>query len=176
MKVYLKNILLIFFASQCIAAEEKILYLESNESFINISDKNREAEAWATCSAVYQLTASFYKDEQPNQAKVLENQANGAKVAVLMSHFDLANLRKETSVDRFRSTWKLSQLLAESMPETRLNMILADAERLNKQGSDIFINKISATLKVCHDNLEGQQVYIDLWRDLYKSGLLSAEE
>ena len=52
-------------------------------------------------------------------------------------------------------------------------MILADAETLGGSGTEEFVTKIAATATVCAANLKGQQFYIDLWRDLAKSGVLA---
>jgi hypothetical protein len=52
-------------------------------------------------------------------------------------------------------------------------MILADAETLGESGSEKFIERVAETTKVCMSNLEVQQTYIDTWRELAKSSLLT---
>jgi len=170
------SLILFFVAAQCIASEDNMSYLESDEQFIRILDKNREAEAWATCAVVYSITASYYEDENQEQAAVWKNQANGATLAVAMSHFSTIFEEDDVSKERFESTWELAQVLAKGIPETRLAIILADKKSLEKSGSDLFPQKLAETLRVCHGNLEAQQAYIDLWRELFKTGMLKSKD
>lgn len=106
------------------------------------------------------------------QARQYKDLSNGASMAVLMAHVS-DGLSADITQNKFNALWNFSKTLADSIPETKRTMILADSEALGKEGSDKFIEKVAATIKVCISNLEGQQTYIDTWRELAKSGLLT---
>jgi hypothetical protein len=56
---------------------------------------------------------------------------------------------------------------------TQRTWLAAEAEAsTGKQNAKAFLDNLSATISVCGENLEGQQLYIDTWRELVKSGLL----
>ncbi len=55
-------------------------------------------------------------------------------------------------------------------------MILADGEALGDSNFEKFASKIGASVKVCVANMEAQQAYIDLYRQMAKSGLLTLPE
>jgi len=147
-------------------------YVDGSKPFLAIKDVNRQAEAWGTCSAAYDVMAMFLIESNPAQAKQYKDLGNGASMAVVMSHV-ADGLTEDINQDRFNSLWNYSKTLADSIPETKSTMILADAETLGESGAEKFITKVAATVKVCMANLEGQQTYIDTWRELAKSGLLT---
>ena len=82
-------------------------------------------------------------------------------------------LSSDITPSEFAALWSYSKTLGDTITETRSTMIMADAESLGAKGAETFIKKLSATIKVCQSNLEAQQSYIDLWRELAKSGLLT---
>ena len=47
-----------------------------------------------------------------------------------------------------------------------------NAENIGEEDKQVFFDKVVQTGKICIENLEDQQGYIDAWRDLAKSGLL----
>jgi len=147
-------------------------YLNESQPFLLIKDVNRQAEAWGTCSAIYDVMAMLLTESNPAQAKQYKDFGNGASIAVLMTHVS-DGLKPDMSSEQFNSLWSLSKILSNSIPETKRTMILADGEMLGKTGSEKFIEKVATTAKICMENLEGQQIRIDAWRDLAKSGLLS---
>jgi|TARA_B110000908_G_C10192800_1_gene421351 hypothetical protein len=147
-------------------------YVDGSKLFLSINDTNRQAEAWATCSATYDVMAMLLNESNPAQAQKFKDLGNGASMAVVMTHVT-DGYSKDIDQDRFNSLWNYSKTLADSIPETMKTMILADAETLGESGTTVFITKVAATVKVCIANLEGQQVYIDTWRELAKSGWLT---
>ena len=152
-------------------ADTETSYIVGNKQFLSIKDVNRQAEAWGTCSAAYDVMAMGLGESHPAQAKQYSDLGNGASIAVVMSHV-ADGLSSDMSPERFNALWNYSKTLADSIPETKTTMILADAETLGDSGAEKFISKLAETVKVCMANLEGQQTYIDTWRELAKSGLL----
>ncbi|AHJ00702.1 hypothetical protein VPUCM_2743 [Vibrio parahaemolyticus UCM-V493] len=55
-------------------------------------------------------------------------------------------------------------------------MIMAEGERTPANKKSEFMDKIANTMAVCQNNLNLQQAYIDMWRELAKSGLLKLSE
>lgn len=147
-------------------------YVDGSKPFLSIKDVNRQAEAWGTCSANYDVMAMLLAESNPAQEKQYKDLGNGASMAVVMVHVS-DGLVPDITPERFNSLWNYSKTLAYSIPETKRTMILADAETLGDKGTEKFITKVAKTTKVCMANLEGQQTYIDAWRELAKSGLLS---
>ena len=147
-------------------------YVDGSKPFLAIKDVNRQAEAWGTCSATYDVMAMLLAKSNSAQAKQYKDLGNGASMAVVMVHVS-DGLVSDIPPERFNSLWNFSKTLADSIPETKRTMILADAESLGKSGTETFITKVAATTKICMANLEGQQTYIDAWRELAKSGLLT---
>jgi hypothetical protein len=66
-----------------------------------------------------------------------------------------------------------SKMQGETLPDSQYTALMADLERLD---ADKFSANVLATQTVCLDNLPRQQMYIDLWRELAKSGLLVLPE
>jgi len=54
-----------------------------------------------------------------------------------------------------------------------MNTLLADLEADSSEGNEAFLSDLGKTIEVCALNTEGQQTYIDLYRDLARSGLLT---
>ncbi len=147
-------------------------YVDGSKPFLVIKDVNRQAEAWGTCSAAYDVIAMLLNESNPAQAKHYKELGNGASMAVFISHV-VDGFTEATNQDQLNSLWNYSKILADSIPETKKTMILADAESLGESGADEFLTKLVVTLKVCIANLESQQIYIDIVRDFAKSGLIT---
>lgn len=154
-----------------VAVAEDDSYLNVEGKIIEIADVNRQAEAWGTCAAAYDVLAMFFED-QPARAQQFRNFGNGAELAVIMTHIS-DGLDQDMGQQEFSSLWNYSKTLGESIPETRKTTMLADAESAGKEGMDEFLQRVGNTVKQCVSNLDGQQAYIDTWRELAKSGLLS---
>ena len=141
--------------------------------FITIDDVNREADAWATCSAAYEIMAALLEESEPIISQNLKNMSNGAHMAVTMTHvYDGMQSNPDMEQAGFNVLWTMSKVLGESIPETKVIALLTDANHSPK----IFPHKLAATIVICNKNSEGQQMYIDLWRILAKSGLLEFRE
>lgn len=153
-------------------AEAVDAYVDGSTLFIQVDNVNRQAESWATCSATYEVMASLLENTDPAQAQQYRDMSNGAALAVGMTHV-MDGIDDDISSESFTSLWNYSRTLIQSMPETQTNMILADAERYSEDDASSFYEKLGATTKICILNLEGQQLYIDFWRDIAKSGLLT---
>jgi hypothetical protein len=161
--------------SSCFVSANEGTFLADDTDFLKISDVNRQAESWATCAAAYDLVATFFPDE-PNNAQQYRDFANGAELAVVMSHVNEAT-DKDVTPAAFRAMWAYTKTLGDSLSSTRKTSILAEAEQADDESKqNAFYKKIGATVNVCTDNLKAQQYYIDSWRDLAKSGLLVVEK
>lgn len=152
------------------SASSGATYLAEEKPFIAIKDVNREAEAWATCAASYDIMAELI-GPQSARAQQLSELANGSELAVTMA-LVIDDLSEEMEPERFEALWTYAKHAGQEIPKTRRTAILADAETLGSDNSEMFVNKISETVKICVENLELQQMYIDMWRELAKSGLL----
>jgi hypothetical protein len=80
------------------------------------------------------------------------------------------------SLELINAIWAYSKMAMESWPESKRTTMMADAERLGQEGFEEFMSSVGETNKICISNLETQQMYIDIWRDLAKSGLLKFPE
>jgi len=145
-------------------------YISSTKPFSEIKDPNRQADAWGTCAATYQITAELMEADS-NKAKLFREQSNGASVAVVMTHVN-AGIKKNMNQSEFNALWNFSKTLMRSIPEVQRTRMLSDMESYLDQDSSIFFNKLKNTLEICTRNLDGQQFYVDSWRNLAKSGLL----
>jgi len=164
----------ILILSPVVAVAEDESYLNVEGIIIEIENVNRQAEAWGTCAAAYDIIAMLFED-QPARAQQFNDFSNGAELAVTMAHVT-DGLEPDMGGERFSTLWNYSKTLGKSITETQMTMILADAESAREEGSERFFKRITKTVETCISNLEGQQVYIDTWRDLAKSGLLSIPE
>ena len=146
-------------------------YVDGTKSFLKIKNANRQAEAWAMCVASYKVMAVILSQSAPARSQQLKELSNGAKVAILMSQVT-DGLSTDMAPGKFNSLWKMAQLSSIELPKTRITMLAAELESANKKGKEAFLNNLSATVAVCAKNLPAQQMYIDTWRELAKSGLL----
>ncbi|WP_025442279.1 hypothetical protein [Vibrio parahaemolyticus] len=151
------------------------IFLESDSPFATYDDVNKEAQAWGICSSVYLIGSEIFTSTQPATAKQYKQLSNGAKLAIVMTHVQ-DGLTEDIDPDRFNSLWTYSQSLMDSIPETALTMIMAEGERTPANKKSEFMDKIANTMAVCQNNLNLQQAYIDMWRELAKSGLLKLSE
>jgi len=159
------------FSIGAIAEETGASYLD-DRLFLEIKDVNRQAESWAMCAATYDFMAAVLSEAQPARSRQLKDIANGAEMAVIMSMVS-DGLDSEMTQERFYSLWTMAKLAGSELPLTRRTMLAADAESSSdKKGAKVFFANLSATMSVCVKNLEAQQMYIDTWRELAKSGLL----
>jgi hypothetical protein len=164
---------LLFSLSVLSVAEDTVgeSYVSNAQSFFLIENVNRQAEAWATCSAVWDIMAqlSTTNGGSKSEIELHSNRGSGAKMAVAMSF--LSGMLSDDSVDQnqLNATWRVAQTALESMPDVQMTVMLADLEA---KGYAEWLPDLGATMTVCMDNLEGQQSHIDGWRALASSGLL----
>ena len=142
------------------------------QSFILKENVNRQAEAWATCSAVWDIMVMMTTDDSKSKAEEYSNLSNGAKMAVAMSFVSELVKADDFDKERFNATWTFAKTALESMPEVQMTSMLASLEH---RGVDSWMPDFGATMKVCTDNLELQQAHVDSWKALATSGLLKFE-
>lgn len=152
------------------AAENGTPYVDGSKPFLAIKDVNRQAEAWAMCAATFKFLGAIFSDTQPAKAQKLSELSNGAEVAVVMSIFS-DGFDPNISQDRFEALWSAAKLAGSELPKTSLTNLAAELESMPDAGKEIFFNNLSATLEVCAKNKEGQQMYIDMWHEIMKSGV-----
>lgn len=149
-------------------------YVDNSKPFITINNVNRESEAWAMCAATYDLMAELFVKDQPARAKQFSELANGAELAIAMSIIT-DGFVKDIKPERFNALLNVAKTASTELPKTRRTMLLAELESSTsnkKNDGGNFMSNLSATFEVCVRNLESQQMYIDNWRELAKSGLL----
>lgn len=157
------------------ASENGHSYVDDSMSFIANSDVNLEAEAWAMCAASYTVMSEIILDTRPIQAKKLAELANGAELAVTMSIFT-EDLDPDVSLKKMDTLWKAAVIIGHQLPQIRKDILLADAEADTVNNNGQFFSDLQATVKVCSDNILSQQFYVDSWRSLMQSGILSSHE
>lgn len=160
--------LLICFSSELIAEGKS--YVDDSIKIIDTADIHREAQAWGICAAAYDLIAEILQESAPARAKLLSDLANGAELAVIISMVT-REIDDEMTPEQFNNVWNFSKISGGEIPKTMLNVLLADLEADNSEGKSTFLADLGKTVVVCASNSEGQQAYIDMWRDLAKSGL-----
>lgn len=148
-------------------------YVDGSKPFIAIKNVNRQGEVWAVCAAAYDVMSEIFRS-QPAQSKKMKELGNGAELAVIMT---LVNdgMKKDITSTKFNALWSYAQIAGKEWPKVSMTTILADAEVLGTKGSDKFLDKMTLTVKICMNNIESQQAYIDSWRALAKSGLLKLQ-
>ena len=124
------------------------------------------------CSATYTILSRIMRGEKPARAKQLKQLANGAGVAVTMAVV-LDGMEKDISKERFSALWNTAKLMGSELPQTKLVGLQAELESATGDRATVFSKDLNATFKVCLNNLKGQQFYIESWRELAKSGLLT---
>lgn len=169
-KILTVCVLLIFFLTPSHASNIEA-YVDGSKPFIKIKNVNRQGEAWAVCAAAYDVMSGLFKKTHPAQSQKMSEFGNGAELAIMMT---LVNdeMKKDISRAKFQSVLKYAQIAGTEWPKLSMTTILADRETLGTKGRKVFLEKITLTTKVCLNNIEAQQMYIDSWRALAKSGLI----
>ncbi len=146
-------------------ADNQDSFIKGSSPFNLIKDVKREAEAWATCAATYEITSQMYAKDKPATSKQLHQHANGSKLSILMAI--ALKSHHEISSKELTSLWEYGQLQVESLPDIQETAILALLEQAeDKKGQDDWLGKLAKTLDICNENAEGQQMYVDAWREL----------
>jgi len=170
MKTIIPVIVLVLCYSFEVMAEGKS-YVDEVVKIIDIQDPHREAEAWGICAAAYDLMSEIMQESAPARAKQLGDLANGAELAVIISMI-ASEIDDKMTPEKFDNVWNFSKLSGGEIPKTMRTRLLADLESDSSKDKSVFLSNLGKTVAVCAGNLESQQKYIDLWRDLAKSGLL----
>lgn len=166
----------------CAAEAPSSLFVRSDTPFALIADPNDQATQWATCAAIYQLVAeSLATDpETANQAEQTQQQGNGAKTAIMMcfvanTFSEMQSPPSSGDIARFNAGLEYGKVAMTEWPKTQRTAIMAEFERtkLSNDNTDVWQAKLLDSFKVCLSNGEGQQGYIDLWRKLATSGLVT---
>lgn len=164
------------------AQAEDSSFVRDDIPLISIEDPQRQATEWATCVAVYEIFADIFRSDPAlqSQSDQLHQQANGAKVAVFMAlvgdAIEKVNEKDDASasMNRISASVNYGKIAMQEWPKTQATQIMAEMERAKRLtgGTDAVMQKMNSTLKVCLNNADGQQAYVDLWRSLAMSGLL----
>jgi hypothetical protein len=102
-----------------------------------------------------------------------KNLSNGAKAAVAMTFIKPTLVSaEEFNEKKYEATVTYATEAMNFLPEAALTSIMADYDL---RGTDVWFKNVTKTLKVCTENLEEQQAYIDLWRTLATSGLMKLD-
>lgn len=152
------------------AAESGFSYINSDQPFLEITDLNRQAEAWAMCSVAYDALAYIVSDSSPARSQQLSELASGAEIAIIMATV-ADSLDNEMTQERFDAVWKVATSISTEMPNSMRNFLAAEVESTSNTGASTFFDNLSATVTVCVQNLPTQEFYIGMWRELAKSGL-----
>jgi hypothetical protein len=156
-------------------AEASDSFIQSNPNFSSIQDPYRQAEAWATCSVVWDYLGQSQRENNPAGAEQFFNTSRGSELAIAISQMDylLEKNTYEIIAEKFNSTWKVGQMMMESLPESASAVFYSEINRSVESGNiDEVMKKIETTSLICQMNLETQKYYIDLWRQMMKEGLL----
>ena len=131
-----------------------------------------QSRVWATCAVAHDIAAMIENSEAPGSASAQESQqlSNGARLASAITFVvDAMGQDEDLTPQKFAATWNMAKLAMESNYETLSTSINAKLER-----------DVSATLASfyptygrCLALRELQQEYVNIWRELYGSGLLS---
>jgi len=155
-----------------IANAESDSFITENEVFIAIENPSREAEMWATCSSSLEVFSMIIAEERPAQAKQLHQLSNGGSIAIAMS-IVADRLGDDMNAKEFPNVWKFAQIQIESLRDTQSTMILSELEMMTENSQqEQFMAKLLKTIEICSSNAETQQMYVDMWRELVKSGIV----
>jgi hypothetical protein len=145
-------------------AEDALSYVDGSQPFVAIKDVNQQSLAWATCAAAYDIFGTFSEPGSARRQK-MENLSYGAKTAVIMALLSI-DLKSGAGIDRLKASWTKAEAAVNEIPKRRRTAILADAEALGSKQR--FLKKMAATVEICINNLDAQQMYIDEFRELAK--------
>jgi uncharacterized lipoprotein YehR (DUF1307 family) len=148
-------------------------WVDGSIPFFTIHDVHRQAEAWAICASAWLIASELMTIDSPAKSQQFKETYNGAKIAVGMTYMNEIITDKVSDqsllASKFNSTWEFAKVAMESLPESQFTVMVADLENSD---NITWLKNHSATLQVCDQNMETQQHYIDMWRDLATSGLL----
>jgi len=160
----------VIYAGNEIAGES---YIQPIQPFVLMKDINRQADAWAICSATWTIMSMLSSKKSDHVVQNYKNLSNGAKAAVAMTFIKPTLVSaEEFNENKYEATVTYATEAMNFLPEAALTSIMADYDL---RGTDVWFKNVTKTLKVCTENLEEQQAYIDLWRTLATSGLMKLD-
>ena len=131
-----------------------------------------QSRVWATCAVAHDIAAMIESSEAPNSASARESQqlSNGARLASGITFVvDAMGQDEELTPQNFAATWNMAKLAMESNYETLSTSINAKLEK----DMSATLAGFYPTYGRCLALRELQQEYVNIWRELYGSGLLS---
>lgn len=145
-----------------------------NDVIFTSYDKHAEAKAWAKCVVTYRFFSEVFSESKPAVSKQYSNMANGANLAIVMSVVSRSMQENQDNFN-FPSVWNTAKTTAESEVELQTNALQVIFETDTREDSmlKLGVELGETNLETCSANATLQQMYVDLWRDLSASGLLS---
>jgi len=162
------------FASDPMAPETLFSYQDfTSDLDVTSLEPHDQSRVWSTCAVVHDLVALFDKEglESPS-AQESKNQSRGAKLASWMVFVaDYLKSSEDPSPAEFSAKWQMGKMIMDSNFETTKTSIVADLDGNPEE----TLKKIVPTYQYCLNVLPVQQTYIDLWREMYGSGLVQSD-
>lgn len=131
-----------------------------------------QSRVWATCAVAHDIAAVVESSEAPDSASVIESQqlSYGARLASGITFVVNAMAQdEELTPQKFTATWNMAKLAMESNYQTISTSINAKLER----NTSATLADFYPTYGRCLVLRELQQEYVNIWRELYGSGLLT---
>lgn len=172
-KIFCISMLALVVSTASISAEQNETFLATNHDFEKIVDSNREADTWATCAASLEILSIVIQEHSPAQSKKMKQLSNGALVSAGMSLI-VDELDQDLSPERFAELWNYSRQQMQSLYDVQQTSILAELEMSQTESQkNSFLTKVSNTVAVCSQNSDLQRLYVDMTREVAKSGMLN---
>ena len=150
-------------------------YLDSQTRFADITNPERQAEAWAVCAAAYDVMSTIMRETAPEKSHQLHNLANGAQVSIGMALIS-ASIDADTEAGDISELWVASESAMVDLPQQKLADILEEGEAMGEDRAEEFGRKINATVFACIDNLDTQRDYVESWQKLARERLVRPPE
>ncbi len=152
-------------------SQEAETSLSAKPDFPLMKNKHEESRAWASCSAAYLVYADILSADKPATAKQVKNLSNGATLASQISLF-MRSLDDSPTKDEFAAAWEASALTRDSNKEVAYTALLSEFEL----APETALKELDSKLTRCADNLKHQQAYVETYREMVSTGLLSVGE
>ena len=174
-RIWVSTLLFLWMIVSPVQANETLFTYDQFQDDLDIRsvEPHDQSRIWSTCAAVHELVAVMDDNgaDSPS-AKESANQGRGAKVAsaivFIVDYFEGTDA-PDPAV--FASKWQMATMVMESNYETVTTSIFSDMAA----DPAAFSDKLLPTYGYCLSILDVQQDYIDLWREVYGSGLLAPQ-
>jgi len=144
-------------------------FVDDSKPIVAIENSHKQADAWATCAAVYDLASELLSESNPAQSKLLANMANGATLAVTMSILN-DGLKPDITPERFTILWEMAKVAGNERPQIMRTALESALEGSSDEDQAAHLDNITTTMEVCRKKAPGQQAYIEAWREMAVSG------